>query len=58
MTFAHHRPAGHRRIQMPGNLVDAAALAVPWESSSGGPPRPLQRERSPGSEWVLLDLGD
>jgi Asp-tRNA(Asn)/Glu-tRNA(Gln) amidotransferase A subunit family amidase len=43
---------------MPGNLVDATALAVPWGRFPDGLPRALQLLGPPGSELALIELAE
>ncbi len=41
-----------------GNLVDAAALTIPFGKFPNGMPRGIQLLGPPGSEWVLLDWAE
>jgi len=46
------------RCSVPGNLADATALAIPFDSFPNGMPRALQLVGPPGSEFHLLDLAE
>ena len=41
---------------MPGNLVDATGLAIPWDRFPDGLPRGVQLLGPPGSERALIEL--
>jgi Asp-tRNA(Asn)/Glu-tRNA(Gln) amidotransferase A subunit family amidase len=43
---------------MPGNVADATGLALPFGRFPGGMPRSLQILGPPGSEELLVDLGE
>jgi Asp-tRNA(Asn)/Glu-tRNA(Gln) amidotransferase A subunit family amidase len=43
---------------MPGNLADATGLSVPFGRFPGGMPRSLQILGPPGSEELLVDIGE
>ena len=43
-------------MTMPGNIVDATALAVPLGRFPGGLPRSIQLMGPPGSEDALLEM--
>jgi amidase len=57
----HHRSVLNWRLMgccFPGNIVDATSLAVPCGRFPDGMPRALQVMGPPGSEDVVLDVGE
>jgi Asp-tRNA(Asn)/Glu-tRNA(Gln) amidotransferase A subunit family amidase len=47
-----------QQYAMPGNLADATALALPFGRFPGGMPRSLQIMGPPGSEAIVLEVGE